>query len=91
MSDIITNINKKQLTESEASELYGLSVHWFRRKRWEGGGPVFRKVGNRCYYERAALDDYFNSCTHKNTSEYPTRRPAEAINRKQATKSTGEA
>lgn len=72
-------ITKLQLSESEAADLYGLSVHWFRRKRWEGGGPEFRKVGNRCYYTPEALDLYFNECTRKNTSEYTTRRPVEAL------------
>lgn len=85
MSQDYTEPNaKKQLTEKDASEIYGLSVHWFRRKRWEGGGPSYRKVGNRCYYTRNELDDYFSACTHKNTSEYQTRRPVEALLKKRA-------
>lgn len=85
MSNIPTATpEKKHITETEAAELYSLSVHWFRRKRWEGGGPAFRKVGNRCYYTRLELDNYFNACTHKNTSEYQTRRPVEAIQKKKA-------
>lgn len=76
--------NKLQMTEREAAAEYGLSVHWFRRKRWEGGGPSFRKVGNRCYYTREELDRFFSGCTRKNTSEYHTRKPIEAITRKQS-------
>lgn len=77
-----SSITKMQLNEVEASLLYNLSVHWFRRKRWEGGGPMFRKVGNRCYYTRNELDNYFSACSHNNTSEYQTRRPVEALKKK---------
>lgn len=68
-----------QLTEREAAEEWGLSVHWFRRKRWAGGGPAYRKIGNRCYYTRVELQRYFDDCTRKSTSEYQTRKPVEAI------------
>lgn len=70
------------ISEKEAAQQYGLSVHWFRRKRWEGGGPVYRKIGNLCLYTVNDLDRYFSECTCKNTSEYHTRKPVEAIDKK---------
>ena len=33
------------ISEVQASKLSGLSVHWFRRKRWAGGGPKYLKLG----------------------------------------------
>jgi hypothetical protein len=35
---------RKNLTDAEAAARYGMSQAWFRRKRWEGGGPVFVKM-----------------------------------------------
>lgn len=77
---------KLQLTEKEAAEKYGLSVHWFRRKRFAGGGPAFRKIGNKCFYPVPELERYFTDCTRRSTSEYETRRPKEAIAKKQTAK-----
>lgn len=28
----------KLMTEKETAAMVGMSVHWLRRKRWEGGG-----------------------------------------------------
>lgn len=80
----MTTTTKMQLTEKEAAERTGLSVHWFRRMRCVGEGPVFRKVGNRCFYPVAELDRYFDERTVRSTSEYKTRRPEEAIAKKRA-------
>ena len=76
-----------QISEKDASQRYGMSVHWFRRKRVEGGGPSFRKIGNRCFYAVEELDRFFNERTCKSTSEYHTRKPEEAIAVKRSAKS----
>jgi len=34
----------KLMTETETALLVGMSVHWLRRKRWEGGGIPFIKM-----------------------------------------------
>lgn len=33
------------ITTRDASDLTGLSMAWFERKRWEGAGPPWVKVG----------------------------------------------
>ena len=61
---------KKIIDEKEASKLYGMSKAWFRRKRWEGGGPLFIKVGSRSIrYQMSDLDEYFTSKKFHSTSE----------------------
>lgn len=56
------------LGEKDASSLTGLSVHWFRRKRWAGDGPPFRKIGSRCLYQAGELLDWFDQYRQVNTS-----------------------
>ncbi len=62
----------KNYTEKEAAAKYGMSVHWYRRKRWSGGGPEYMKMdssqGGRVLYSKAALDKYFKSKNQKSTS-----------------------
>jgi hypothetical protein len=63
---------KLYLTEKEAANITGLSVHWFRRKRWSGGGPEYiQNDGCRgaVRYEREALTKYFQNRTRKSTSD----------------------
>jgi hypothetical protein len=38
------------LTTAQASRLTGLSVAWFERSRWAGGGPPFVKLGSAVRY-----------------------------------------
>ena len=66
-------ITKLNLSEKEAAEIYGLSVHWFRRARWAGGGPEFIKLGAAVLYPRKSLDDFFTSRIVKSTSEASVR------------------
>lgn len=60
---------KLTVNEQEASERYGMSVHWFRRKRWAGGGPEYLKVGSRCLYPVDKLDAYFTGKLTTSTSQ----------------------
>jgi len=57
------------INEQEAAKRYGLSVHWFRRMRWAGGGPEFLKVGSRCLYPVESTDSYFAAKSRKSTSD----------------------
>ncbi len=50
---------EKYLTEKEASRLYSLSISWFQRKRWDGTGPPFRKIGKAVRYPAGALSKWF--------------------------------
>jgi hypothetical protein len=60
---------KKNFTEVEASEVYGPSVAWFRRKRWEGDGPQFIKLSGMVLYPIEELEAYFASRLRKSTSD----------------------
>lgn len=58
------------IDEHEAALRYGPSVHWFRRARWEGGGPRFIKLAGKVLYPVKELEDFFNSQIVSSTSEY---------------------
>lgn len=59
------------LSEKEASAITGFSIYWFRRKRWQGGGPLFRKFGRKVGYPESELLKWINSHElHNSTSEY---------------------
>ncbi|MDA8427841.1 MAG: hypothetical protein M0T70_01150 [Geobacteraceae bacterium] len=65
---------KINLNETEASERYGPSVHWFRRARWKGDGPKFIKLSGSVYYPVTELDTYFSARLVKSTSEAECRK-----------------
>lgn len=71
---IAGEIIKKNLNETEASEQYGPSVHWFRRARWKGDGPRFCKLAGGVYYPVSELEAYFNARLVKSTSEAECRK-----------------
>jgi predicted DNA-binding transcriptional regulator AlpA len=57
-------MSSKLLTEHEAAELIGYSVHWLRRKRWESSGPKYLKIGTRAVrYREADLFDWIDANT----------------------------
>jgi len=61
---------KKLINEKEASELFGMSVAWFQRKRWEGGGPLFLKIDKKSIrYQISDLNNYFIKKKLRSTSE----------------------
>lgn len=66
---------KVNLNEVEAAEIYGPSVHWFRRARWKGDGPRFIKLAGSVLYPVVELDSYFSARLVKSTSEAETRKP----------------
>lgn len=55
--------SKRFLTELEASAYDGMSVAWHRKKRIEGGGIPFVKIGRSIRYDIHAIDAYF--ATHR--------------------------
>ncbi len=66
------NTVKRYYTEFEASEIYGPSVAWFRRKRWAGDGPSFVKMegrGGMVLYPVEELETFFSSRLRKSTSD----------------------
>jgi predicted DNA-binding transcriptional regulator AlpA len=73
---IAGEIIKKNLTEQEAADKYGMSVHWYRRARWQGDGPRFIKLAGSVLYPVTELDAYFDSRLVKSTSEVTSRKIA---------------
>lgn len=65
---------KINVNENEAAELYGLSVHWFRRARWKGDGPRFIKLSGAVLYPVVELEIFFNSKLVNSTSATSARR-----------------
>jgi hypothetical protein len=67
---------QKLMTEKETAALVGMSVHWLRRKRWEGGGIPFVKLsehGAVRYAEETVvqyIDAHFRIST-SDTGEHP--------------------
>ncbi|MCP3680505.1 MAG: helix-turn-helix domain-containing protein [Gammaproteobacteria bacterium] len=64
-------MEKRYFTEKEASEIYGYSLHWWRRMRWAGEGPRYIKMKHRVFYPVEELENYFHSfklC--QSTSDY---------------------
>ena len=65
----------KLMTEKETAVMVGMSVHWLRRKRWEGGGIPFIKMsakGAVRYSEEVViryLDAHFRTST-SDTSDH---------------------
>ncbi len=51
----------RQLTEQQAAELTGYSRYWFQRKRWEGGGPPYRKMAHAVRYPEDELMRWIES------------------------------
>lgn len=63
----------ENLTEKQAAERTGMSVHWFRRARWAGGGPLFLKIGDgkagKVLYPAEELERFFASRLRRSTSD----------------------
>ena len=54
-------VSIRQLTEQQAAELTGYSRYWFQRKRWEGGGPPYRKMAHAVRYPEDELMRWIES------------------------------
>lgn len=55
---MLTIDGEKYLVEKELSHKYGLSIHFFRRSRYERGAPHHRLNG-KIYYKEDELDNWF--------------------------------
>lgn len=52
---------EKLITEKEAARITGLSIAWFQRKRWEGGGPPYVKFDHAVRYKESDLETWINA------------------------------
>lgn len=66
-------MDTKMYKEAVAAKLLEVSVAWLQKKRTEGGGPAYIKLGNKLKspvrYRHEDLLDYINSNITKSTSE----------------------
>jgi len=53
--------NQTLLTEKEASRKSPFSIFWFQKKRQDGKGPPFIRIGRRVFYPELDLDEWFSS------------------------------
>lgn len=58
---MLTIEGQKYLLEKELSTKYGLSVHWFRRARYEGKSPAYYKLHGKVYYNELNVDNWFKA------------------------------
>jgi len=66
-------VDNEYLTTAELARLTKTQPQTWRRKRWEGGGPKFVKLGSRILYRRADIDEYLAERTFASTSEASAR------------------
>jgi hypothetical protein len=61
----------KLMTEKETAVMVGMSVHWLRRKRWEGGGIPFVKLSERgaVRYAEETVAQYIDAHFRISTSD----------------------
>lgn len=59
------------MTERETAAMVGMSVHWLRRKRWEGGGIPFIKMsaGGAVRYSEEIVLHYIETHCRISTSD----------------------
>jgi hypothetical protein len=55
---MITLDGVQYLGEKEVSSKYGLSVHWFRKARYEGNTPTYYKLNDKVYYTCEDVEKY---------------------------------
>lgn len=54
-------LEDKLLTTREVAEVIGKSEAWLIRKRWEGGGIPYRKIGRHVRYQQSVVFEWLNS------------------------------
>jgi hypothetical protein len=62
----------KLMTEFETALMVGMSVHWLRRKRWEGGGIPFIKMADgkgAVRYSEEEVQRYIEAHCRRSTSD----------------------
>lgn len=48
---ILNQNSSKLLNQKQVAEIIGFSEAWLERKRWEGGGIPYRKLGRSVRYD----------------------------------------
>jgi predicted DNA-binding transcriptional regulator AlpA len=63
------NVIDPLLTPRDAARILGCSISWLAKRRLDGGGPRFVKVGRSVRYLESALREYIKARTRGSTSE----------------------
>lgn len=58
----------KLLNQKQVSEIIGLSEAWLERKRWEGGGIAYRKLGRCVRYDERDVTAWIESHGKRNST-----------------------
>ncbi len=61
-------INSKLLNQKQVSEIIGLSEAWLERKRWEGGGIPYRKLGRAVRYDERDVFAWVEAHSKQNST-----------------------
>jgi len=61
------------LDERQASRIDGLSVAWHQRKRWDGSGPPYRRIGRTVRYRLSELIGWLEERSVRSTSDLEKR------------------
>lgn len=65
------NQTLKLLNQKEVAQIIRKSTAWLERKRWEGGGIPYRKVGRHVFYEEQDVKNWIESQPKRtSTSQY---------------------
>lgn len=57
------------IAETEASRITGMSVAWFQRMRWAGGGIPYTKLGRAVRYKQSDVFSWMESHKRASTSD----------------------
>lgn len=61
----------KLLNQKQVAEIIGFSEAWLERKRWEGGGIPYRKLGRSVRYDEKDVIDWIEAHRkHHSTSAF---------------------
>ena len=55
------NQTLKLLNQKEVAQIIRKSTAWLERKRWEGGGIPYRKVGRHVLYDEQDVNDWIKA------------------------------
>ncbi len=61
--------DSKMYDQSEAAPILRKSEAWFERKRWDGTGPKYIKIGRKPLYRGSDLNAWLNEQVRQSTSD----------------------
>ncbi|WOF72440.1 helix-turn-helix domain-containing protein [Parvibaculaceae bacterium PLY_AMNH_Bact1] len=63
-------MSTKLMNAKEAANYVGLHYSTLAKKRMEGDGPAYLKLGRKVLYSQSTLDKWLAERTHSSTSDY---------------------